>query len=141
MAEDEAHRGRAIRAHTADVMLEAWGPTRAACLEEVVLACAELVASGPSATTSERSFDVADPGDDRVLVALLGEVITLLDAEGLVPLAASVRPVGTNLVCVLSVTPLENVEVVGPSPKGISYEGLSLGREGSVWRARAILDV
>jgi SHS2 domain-containing protein len=141
MAEDDTYRGRAIRAHTADVVIEAWGPSRAACLEEIVLACAEVVAVGPSATTTERRLDVADPGDDRVLVALLGEVLTLLDTEGVVPLAALVRPAGRSLACVLSVAPLEGVDVVGPSPKGISYEGLALGREGSVWRARAILDV
>lgn len=142
-------RGHAVREHTADVVIEAWGPTRAACLEEALAALAE--------TYSEPDADVdagAAPAPHRLrwhhdgvdgedlLADLLDDAIARLDCDGLVTVAGHLTdgPDG-SVTGELLVVPLEAREVTGASPKGVSRSDLRLGPDDGGWSARAIIDV
>lgn len=132
-------RGHRALAHTADTIVEAWGPDLAACLEEAVLALVEGFADTTGAEpTSEAllEFDAAAPED--ALVAVLEEVIYLLDVRGALPV--TVRVDGGRAV--LGLAPLDAVEPVGPQPKAVALSGLACAPDpDGTWRARATIDV
>lgn len=139
-------RGHAVREHTADVLIEAWAPTRAACLEEALAAWVETFAE-PSAGTPRRDGTVrlcweGAGADEDLLADLLEEAIARLDADGLVVTVARLgdRPDGSVTGELLAV-PLDAVEVTGAAPKGVSRSGLELSRHDGGWAARAIIDV
>lgn len=139
-------RGHAVREHTADVLIEAWAPTRAACLEEALAAWVETFAEPPAGTPRwDGAVHLHWEGtgaDDDLLADLLEEAIARLDTEGLVVTAARLadRPDG-SVAGELVAVPLEVVEVTGAAPKGVSRSGLELVREDGGWSARAIVDV
>jgi SHS2 domain-containing protein len=91
-------RGHAIRAHTADEILEAWGPTREACLEEAVLAWWTASRGRHVGWSWHREVELAGT-DEEILVALLEEVIYHLDAHGAVPVRVHVNPHGAAWSC------------------------------------------
>ncbi|HEX6425353.1 MAG TPA: archease [Acidimicrobiales bacterium] len=136
-------RGHRARPHTADARIEAWGPTAAACYEEAVAALVGLFAdvSGAPAGTSRRI--TAGPGSpERLLVELLDEVLTCVDAEGLVPRRTRVVARGDTLAADLDLVPLGAVRVAGSAAKGVSYGGLGFAPDGrGGWRCRATVDV
>lgn len=131
-------RGHRSVAHTADVIVEAWGPDRAACLEEAVLG---TVATFVGADRRDPSawHDVAVTGaDEDVLVDLLGEVIYLLDARDEVVVAVAVAEAGARLGTV----PVGTVEVHGAIPKAVTYHRLRIGPDDAgTWRCAVTLDV
>lgn len=139
----EGRRGHRTRPHTADVRIEAWGPTAAACYEEAVAALVAVFAdvSGAPAGIPHR-FAVGPGSPERLLVALLDEVLTALDADGLVPRAAHVEQRGDTLAGELVQVPVGAVRVTGSAAKGVSFEGLLFGPDGrGRWRCRATVDV
>src|SRR5690606_31120583 len=89
MAADRGHRAVS---HTADVILEAWAPDLAACLEEAVAALVGIyavVADGERRRVHELRLP-AGPAE-RQLLDLLDEVIFLLDTDDDVPVGATVH--------------------------------------------------
>jgi SHS2 domain-containing protein len=134
-------RGHRVTEHTADVQIEAWGPTLAVCLTEAVAATVEVFAEVSGARPVEaRDVELDATGPEQLLVALLEELMVIVDSEGLVPIdvqfAEDHPSRGT-----LTLVPLSAIEVVGPAPKGVSYGGLEIGVEDRTWRCRAIIDV
>lgn len=139
-AGDTGHRSLP---HTADLRLEAWAPTRAGCLAEAVRALAEAVADLRRATPS-RSVTVRleRAAPERQLQDLLDEVIYLLDAEGVLPVAVeAVELAGGAVQVTLGLLPVEQLPALGPAPKAVTLHGLALGRERGAWYARAVIDV
>lgn len=147
---EDAGRGHAVRAHTADVRIEAWAPTAGACYEELVAAFVELFAGvdgtrgAADAAGERRTFDVGSGSPAGLAVLLLEDVLGLVDVEGLVPAETEVeRCDGGRLTGVFRLVPIDAVELTGAVAKGISYEGLvfePVGRDGP-WHAEAIVDV
>jgi SHS2 domain-containing protein len=139
----ETPRGHAARAHTADVVIEAWAPDREGCLAEAVVAAVEVFAdTSRSSGGDERGFSIRAGDTDRMLVSLIEELMTLVDADGVVPVAIHLEPAADGgIVATFTVVPLDEVELIGPAPKGVSYEGLEAGTDGTAWRCRAIIDV
>jgi SHS2 domain-containing protein len=139
----ERRRGHRTRPHTADVRIEAWGPTAEACYEEAVAALVAVFAdvTGAPAGVPQR-FAVGPGSPERLLVQLVDEVLTGLDADGLVPRAARVEQRGDTLVGELVQVPVGAVRVTGSVAKGVSFQGLRFGPDGrGRWRCRAIVDV
>jgi SHS2 domain-containing protein len=129
--------------HTADAVIEAWGPTAGACLEEAVAAFVGIFADFRGADAGEeRAFQVG-PGSPEVLVVLLlEEVLVDVEVRGVVACAARVEiEEDGRLAGTLTTVPVDGVEVVGPLPKGVSYHGLTFGPEDGTWRCRATVDV
>jgi SHS2 domain-containing protein len=128
--------------HTADLIIEAWAPSRVRCLREAVQALVESFARIPEGATGRRIPIALAPGpDDAVLVALLEEVIFALEVQDGVCVDVELSEVGSGLSGWIRVAPLETVEVFGPAPKGVSWGGLTFGRDDRGWRCRATVDV
>jgi len=135
-------RGHAIRAHPADVVIEAWAPSAAACYEEAAAAFAELFVDtrhGPPG--SPEPFDVGPGSPEVLLVLLLEEMLFRADARGHVPIAAAVEVRGDHLVGRFTILPVEQARGAGAIPKGVSHSGLEFARTGDHWHSRAIVDV
>jgi SHS2 domain-containing protein len=138
----DGDRGHRAVEHTADEIVEAWGPTRGVCLEETVLGFTALVAVPDPAAGSRPLAVTLDADDDpELLVALLAELVYLLDVEEVVPAGVVVDDRGTSVVVRLTLSDVAAAEQVGPAPKGISRSGLTLAPVGTGWRARAIVDI
>lgn len=136
-------RGHRVVEHTADQIIEAWGPTRAACLEEAVAGFVGTFADTRSATSARTETVELHTGDDTtLLLEALGEVVFLLDVENAVPVAVRVVDQDEHVMVHLDLVDAGAVEATGPAPKGISHSGLDLSaadRDG--WTARALIDI
>ena len=135
-------RGHRLVDHTADEILEAWGPNRAACLEEAAFGLVELFAR-PTSTAPTRSHEATLDGRDSaaLLLAVLGEIIYLADAENVVPAAVRVLDQGDQVRVHLGLVTTDDVEPTGPAPKGVSHSGLDLHSDSVKWTARALIDL
>lgn len=139
---NDADRGHALLAHTADAVIEAWGPTAAACYEEAAAAFVDVFADTTSAAEgSVEPFDVGPGPPDELLVLLLEEILFDADVRGHVPVATEVEVRGDHLVGRCAALPIEELDIIGPIPKGISYSQLEFGRSDHGWHCRATIDV
>lgn len=130
--------GHRLVPHTADVRIEAWGPSRAAAFGEAVTALASSYASWPPEVhVTEVPVVLTADSDEELLVALLDEAVFLPDARGLVPIRAAVTADGAVLGCVFAAA----VQIVGPVPKGISWSDLVCGPDDGGWRCAVTVDV
>lgn len=131
--------------HTADVMVEAWAPTRAACLAQAVRGLVAVFADTTGVVSSwSVPFTLGPAGDEGLLVRLLEEVIYLVEMDGVVPVDAHVEPAADGGLCGrFDVVPLAPAMVIGPAPKAIAWHQLSFaprpGRAG--WTCRVTVDV
>lgn len=137
-------RGHRILPHTADLVLEAWGPSRTACMEEAVVALVGSFADTSDADTADPVALALDPArEDDLLVALLEEVLYLVEVLGVVPSAAAVteRDDG-GLGGFFDVVRIGDVEEVGAAPKAIARGDLRFGPDGNGrWSCRVTVDV
>jgi SHS2 domain-containing protein len=137
-------RGHRALPHTADVVLEAWGPDLAACCEEAVAALVDVFVDRVGAAVDGR-HEVhlpASPVEDLV-VDLLDEVIFVLDtADDQVPVGATVHsdPDG-DLRAVLALVDREGVGGTGSVPKAISRSELAVESSPAGTRCRVLVDV
>jgi len=139
-----ATSGHVARPHTADVIVEAWAPTRMACLEELVRGVVATFAHvGSAQATREVPLEVNAQVDEDLVIALLDDVLYLLDADGLVVVDVELEEdeVDGSVEGLFRVTPVERVVATGAPPKGASRSGLSFLPENAAWRARVVLDV
>ena len=137
-----------MRAHTADVIVEAWAPTRVACLREAVLglvgACADIEAVGASVEGRDRVPVSLDPADDaELLVALLEDVVYVVDALDAVPVGAMLEErADGGLAGWLETVPSAILSELGATPKGVSRSDLSFREDDAgIWRCRVEIDV
>jgi SHS2 domain-containing protein len=127
--------------HTADLIVEAWGPTREHCLEEAVRG---LVASFAEVVDDRwqrhRVVHVIGTDTER-LVALLEEVIVEVDETGAVPVQVRAQH-GPDLSRIdLWLAERDGVRPAGAAPKGIAYSGLVFAPDDDGWRCRVTVDV
>ncbi len=136
-----ARRGQGHRSvpHTADLRIEAWGPTREDCLAEAVRGLVESFAEvGPVAQLRARACRLAAGSDADLLAAAVEEVIYRMDADGEIPAAVQVsRSAGGDIDLTLAMTDVSGAEIVGAVPKAASLSGLrcAAGRSGEWWCA------
>ena len=144
----EVERGHRSLPHTADIRIEAWGPTREACLAEAVAALVDAFAdtSGARPARTAEAVLAADTDEDA-LVAVLDEVIYLLDTDEVIPLAASAEYRAGGLTLRMDVAPVRDAEITGAVPKAVSLHGLRFSPEpGDVgatarWSCTVTIDV
>ena len=135
--------GHRLAPHTADCIIEAWGPDRISCLVEALTALIEVFAE-PTDTpvTHTLVVSVNAASDSQVLVALLEEAIYVLDVFAAVPVQFDLtESEGGGVAGDIGVVPAAQIEAVGPVPKAVSYHGLRMGDEGGTWRCRVVVDV
>lgn len=139
---DRASAGHRTVPHTADLIIESWAPTRERCLTEAVAALTESCADTSNAVpTSRHTFRLGAGSDQETLVALLEEVLYVLDAHGQAPVTTHVARNGSELAGWFDVVGVGGVPLTGSAPKGISRSGLTFERVGGGWRCGATVDV
>lgn len=139
-------RGRGHRSvpHTADLRIEAWGPTREDCIAEAVRGLVESFAevSGTGRQwATERHLTAGSDAD--LLAAAVEEVIYGLDAGGEIPAAVEVsRAADGGIDLTLWVVDTSMVEIIGAAPKAASLSGLTCAPAASgQWSCAVTVDV
>jgi SHS2 domain-containing protein len=140
----QALPGRGHRAvpHTADVRIEAWGPTLETCLAEAVAGLVESFADttgvrpDPVVTTS-----VPGESDPDLLVAVLDEAIYLLETRDVVPCAVEFAPEPGGLAVRWHLASLRDVEIVGAVPKAVTLHDLRFEQTDRGWTCAVTIDV
>lgn len=140
----EVPKGHRLVPHTADCIVEAWGPDRPSCLTEALAGLVELFAEVPEDVRTSRVVPLSAPpgGSEDVLVGLLEDVILALDVFSVVPVRIHLEETEDGGIAGdMEVVPVTEVHPTGPVPKAVSYHGLSIGPAGGGWRCRALVDV
>jgi SHS2 domain-containing protein len=135
--------GHRLVPHTADCIIEAWGPDRAACLTEALLGLVEGFAAVGDACATQVVPIAAGPGAaEDELVALLEQVIFSVDVSSVVPVRFHLGETEAGAIAGdMEVVPAADAVIVGPVPKGVSYHELSMVEGEGGWRCRALVDV
>jgi SHS2 domain-containing protein len=137
---DEGYR---LVPHVADVILEAWGSTRVACLEHAALGLVESFADIGGVEPSDRLPVVLRAADDEdALVLLLEEVIYAVEALGMVPVGVElVEDADGSVGGAFAAAAVDRVEVIGALPKGVSRSELEFEQRDGMWRCHVLVDV
>ena len=128
--------------HTADLRIEAWAPTRDGCIRQAVLGTIASFLDTSSARPSRtRMRRLTDDRDDDLLVAVLDEVIYLLDTTGEAPVDVDVDGADGGVDVTFAMADATTLPQIGAVPKAVSLNDLRLthGRRG--WRCSVTLDV
>jgi SHS2 domain-containing protein len=130
--------------HTADLRIEAWGPTREDCIAEAVRGLVESFADISGTTYQYATEHHLDAGSDAdLLAAAVEEVIYHLDSDGTIPAEAEVsRAADGGIDLTLRVVDAAAVEIIGATPKAASLSGLTCASDASgQWLCAVTIDV
>jgi SHS2 domain-containing protein len=135
--------GHRVVPHTADLIIEAWAPTRIECIEEAVRALVDAFARvAEGAVTEPFAVELEQNGDEALLVSLLEEVIYVIDVLGGIPANVVLHETEDGKVAgSIDVAPSGAVVIHGSLPKGVSLSDLSFTHDRVQWRCRATIDV
>lgn len=141
-----AGRGRSghrLVPHTADCIMEAWGPDRVTCITEALLCLVESFADVPdSPATTLVPLACGPAGEEDLLVCLLEDVITDIDVLSAIPVRFHLGETEDGGIAGdMEVVSSEGVELIGPVPKGVSYHELSMTRSPGGWMCHVLFDV
>lgn len=136
--------GHAGVPHTADLRIEAWGPTREDCIAEAVRGLVESFADISEAAPQrviERHLDAGSDAD--LLACAVEEVIYYLDTDGAVPAEVEAsRSADGGIYLILRVVDAASAEIIGAAPKAASLSGLTCAPDASGrWVCAVTIDV
>jgi len=137
------HGHRSI-SHTADLRIEAWGPTREECIAEAVRGLVESFAVVAGRQPHGRAWrHVTTRSDEDLLVAVIDEVIYRLDTEGKIPVSVAVQPAPDGGVVVsLVLVRVAETEITGAAPKAASWHDLRCAPDAAgQWSCGVTIDV
>ncbi|HEX9696090.1 MAG TPA: archease [Actinomycetota bacterium] len=139
---DDTDAGHRILPHTADVMIEAWAPTRVRCFEEAARAFIETFAEVRDVPATEPvSVGIDAASDIEMLAALLDEIIFLVDVASTIPVHLTLDESDDGGIAgVFDVAPVDALDIIGPLPKGVSHGGEFI-EESGMWRCRVVAAV
>jgi len=130
--------------HTADLRIEAWGPTREDCIAEaargLVGSFAHVSAAG-NQHASERHLTANS--DAELLAAAVDEVIYCVDAEGQIPAEVEVsRAADGGIDLSMRTVRASAARTIGAAPKGAAMSGLACAADPSGrWSCAVTVDV
>lgn len=130
--------------HTADLRIEAWGPTREDCIAGAVRCLVESFADVSSAGTRHAAERHLTAGSDADLVAMaVDEIIYLVDVRGQVPAVTEVnRAPDGGIDLRLQTVQASTAEIIGAVPKAASMSGLTCAADRSgQWSCTVTVDV
>ena len=128
--------------HTADLRIEAWAPTRGGCIREAVLGTVESFLDITSAQPKRtRRCRLAQERDDDLLVAVLEEVIYLLDTEGEAPVDLDLHDLDGGVEVEFAMVDARALVQVGAVPKAVALNDIRLSEAPEGWRCLVTLDV
>ena len=128
--------------HTADLIVEAWGPDDLACAEEAARALIEICVAGVPDPEAGQWIAQVSGSECDLVGAVLDEVVFALDTSIPAPVSADVDRVGPSEVTIrLGLADPESVRATGAAPKAIvMLSPEQAGREATL-RCRFIVDV
>jgi SHS2 domain-containing protein len=136
--------GHRVAPHTADVIIEAWAHTPVQCLEEAARALIGTfvdVANAVPTDTVPVMFELA-PDDEETLVAVLEEIVYMVDAFGVVPVDVALEETEDGGVAgYFETASAEHVALTGAVPKGVSRSDLEFQHGEGRWSCRVVIDV
>ena len=128
--------------HTADLRIEAWAPSRDGCIRQAVLGTVDsfldISSARPHRSLSRR---LTAGSDDDLLVAVLEEVIFLLDTVGQAPVDLDLQGAGGVAEVNFAMVDARTLPQVGAVPKAVSLNDLRLSHDDNGWRCLVTLDV
>jgi protein archease len=130
--------------HTADLRIEAWGPTREDCIAEAVRGLVESFADVSGARCHRAvEYHLTAGSDADLLAAAMEEVIYHLDVSGEIPAAVKVsRAADGGIDLALRAVDASTVEIIGAAPKAASLSGLACAADASGhWSCAVTIDV
>ena len=128
--------------HTADLRIEAWAPTRDGCIRQAVLGTIASFLDTSSARPSHtRVRRLTDDRDDDLLVAVLDEVIYLLDTTGEAPVDVDVDGADGGVDVTFAMADATTLPQIGAVPKAVSLNDLRFSHGQKGWRCAVTLDV
>jgi SHS2 domain-containing protein len=139
-----AHSASGYRSvpHTADLRIEAWAPTRNGCIREAVLGTVDSFLDTSSARPNHTLVRrLTAEHDDDLLVAVLEEVIYLLDTAGDAPVDVEVNGTDGDVEVTFAMADASRLPQTGAIPKAVSLNELCLARGPASWRCLVTLDV
>ncbi len=137
-------RGHATFDHTADIGLEAWGPSFGEALAQAGLGLQAILLHGGGVRAPDtRTFRVAADDADALVVAWLSELLYALDAHGWLSASFEVSVCeGFRLSATARGETLDDARhVLGVGVKAVSYHELAVRCEPDAVRIRVIVDV
>lgn len=139
----QPRHGHQLLPHTADLIVEAWGETFPACVEEAMCGLVTSFAECDAAAVEQMTrYAIPAAAREEQLLLALEEVVYLLDVQGAVP--ATVRAADTpdgGLTVDLGLVTVAAAQVVGPAPKAITRHGLRLTVQDGSWHVTVTVDV
>ena len=128
--------------HTADLRIEAWAPTRDGCIRQAVLGTiASFLDTSSARPNHTRVRRLTDDRDDDLLVAVLDEVIYLLDTTGEAPVDVDVDGADGGVDVTFAMADATTLPQIGAVPKAVSLNDLRFSHGQKGWRCAVTLDV
>jgi SHS2 domain-containing protein len=141
---DSPPQGVTFLDHTADLVLEATGPTLEACFARMGAGLFAVFAPPPvaGAESTRLSITLSAPSPEELLVGWLEELLYRSDVDGLVFSGFETELNGDELSARVSGRPLlPGEELRGPSVKAVTRHDLRLEPGGEGWLAQVVLDL
>lgn len=138
-----APAGHRLLPHTADCIVEAWGPDRAGCLGQALAGLVDSFAEvADAAAVRVLPLATACTGAEDALVSLMEDVIFAVDVFDVVPVRFHLAETEDGAIAGdMEVVAGDRATIVGPVPKGVSYHGLVVEPVDGGWRCRVLVDV
>lgn len=128
--------------HRADLRIEAWAPTRDGCIRQAVLgpvgSFLDTSVARPQRTRRRR---LTADRDDDLLVAVLDEVIYLLDTAGEAPVDLAPQSADGAVDVSFAMVDASTLPQIGAVPKAVSLNELRFSHGQQSWQCAATLDV
>ena len=113
--------------HTADLRIEVWSPSREGCIGEAVLGTVESFLDTSLARAQRiRQCRLTGDRDDDLLLAVLEEVIYLLDTAGEAPVDVELEAIPGGVDVKFAMVNASTLPQVGAVPKAVSFNELHL---------------
>jgi len=147
-----SERGFRFGEHTADVLIEGWGPSLEALFEEMAKAMFEVMTDTSRVEPRENlRIEVCGSDLENLLYRWLEELLYYHDSRNLVFGRFSVKKIfeketdGEKEVCLEAEVWGEEFDRSRHEPrtvvKAVTYAQMKIWREGEVWRATTVLDI
>ncbi len=129
--------------HTSDIRIEAWAPTREECLAEAVTGLVSSFAVPQRTAPADAYWTVPVSGqpDEDTLLAVLEEVIYVLETEGGVPTRVETVPSSSGPLLLFHLAPLGQTTLTGAAPKAVTLNDLRFGHTERGWSCAVTVDV
>ncbi|SCK43713.1 archease [Streptomyces sp. WMMB 322] len=138
----EGRGGHRTVPHTADLRVEAWGPTREECLAHAVRGvCESFLDVRGTAPVRKREVTVRPETDEDLLRTLLEELVYRLDTDGEIPVQMTLTQVPGGLRAALHMAEVAPLPVTGAAPKAVTLHELVFRRGPHGWICSVTLDV